>query len=1265
MFRLATMFAVVVLGSTHAFGEFTNIWDRVIGLPAPSTTVRTVVAQLGAKGYTCKIPVGRYQSLSLWTTNLTAQTPISLASSASRNASSYEQVVKVKASCSLSTDGDGNLRAQLAENSWVKEDPTVAQFYFQFSGPKGRTVVFQYQQGIVNEKVRGSAEFPQAFTPSESVTPDMFYGTQAGSTLADGEYHLSANLREGARYYFGVGREVATNCLLGVYNPTGEQVNLDVLTSFPAWHDVTTNVYDEITCMTNSETHMSVTVRYSIATNYEYVVSREYEIIGVMTNVGDVVIGPSTNLVNVTTNILGVATNSYPFSVENAFVQEIVTNFEYYVNSIQTNLVKVTNVVESGVCRTAWQYVPSVSGDYTFVFRGSGGQSFSLFHAALRQRSPGNHPNVHTLTLDQSASCIPGWMNDPESGFYDGVIDQSLYRLVTQRGASYSISLTDVTYPILVRAYDSGGSVLREQEIQESTNLSWMSFVADSSLSYIGVSLLSERDSSGIEQGFPIGIVNELQETGTTSVWEHVESGYEKVEHPEFNEEGAIVSPTNAVEGTDGCWYVPTYQWKEVERPVTSQVERVIYGIPTNEVGIVVSLLSRYVDDMDPMDDECCGQSLEGRFDYAPTMLAVAGETVTRNLFRDDSADWYSLELKAGYGYRVDLQVDSTEADAVLELEPCAIQVLEETGGRLVFWTATNAVCRFRVCHEGPSTMIDNCYTLKVQRELRDALGAQLYPEDEVFVGNGAVVYDGFLFQGGVLSGTIQVKASTTKKNITTVAATVQLTGGKYTYSKGVVQDGVVTGLIAAKSGAPVLDLVLGADGLYGTCGGYLVKGARNGMGKAGDKLSVLKKDYMSWWTLDCVYVENGVERNARLFLSVGTAGAVKVSGFLSDGTTFSAKTQMILGQDSAYVPVLIATKNGTKLRMLIRMTPTGKVFLEDGGLTMSNGEDAQIILSMGGRSDASLILALDTLDDYVPMVGVEYWAQVKMNALSRPVIFSAKGLPNGLRLASGTGLITGVPTKAGTFTVTITAKTTDVPTVSVVKDVVLKVRPLPFWASGTFNGAVFGSTNDVRGLMSLTVTSKGKISGKLQRNGLVWSLTAASYGRIGVDAENPVTVLPVKVIGKVGRQVVTNQLVVVEDVADLPADMVRGRAEMAFDADDAVAVQNLWKTELFKATAKSFEHKTLEVVPGVTLKFAKTGMVTATGRFVTGSDGKGKDIVYKATSSTILIPCDETASQFSVHLYFPPKVGRFDGFAQEFVLNWDGVQFMVEPRVD
>ena len=81
-----------------------------------------------------------------------------------------------------------------------------------------------------------------------------------------------------------------------------------------------------------------------------------------------------------------------------------------------------------------------------------------------------------------------------------------------------------------------------------------------------------------------------------------------------------------------------------------------------------------------------------------------------------------------------------------------------------------------------------------------------------------------------------------------------------------------------------------------------------------------------------------------------------------------------------------------------------------------------------------------------------------------------------------------------------------------------------------------------------------------------------------------------------------------------------------------------------------------------VTLKFASSGAVTASGKFVTGQDAKGKDVVYSASCSSVLVPEADAAGAgrppYRVFLYFPPKTGKFEGYADEVSLEWDGAAF-------
>ena len=60
---------------------------------------------------------------------------------------------------------------------------------------------------------------------------------------------------------------------------------------------------------------------------------------------------------------------------------------------------------------------------------------------------------------------------------------------------------------------------------------------------------------------------------------------------------------------------------------------------------------------------------------------------------------------------------------------------------------------------------------------------------------------------------------------------------------------------------------------------------------------------------------------------------------------------------------------------------------------------------------------------------------------------------------------------------------------------------------------------------------------------------------------------------------------------------------------------------------------------------------MTAAGRFVTGQDARGRDIVHSATCSTVLLPVGDDA--YEVYVCFPPKAGTFAGYAARLKLVW------------
>ncbi len=130
-------------------------------------------------------------------------------------------------------------------------------------------------------------------------------------------------------------------------------------------------------------------------------------------------------------------------------------------------------------------------------------------------------------------------------------------------------------------------------------------------------------------------------------------------------------------------------------------------------------------------------------------------------------------------------------------------------------------------------------------------------------------------------------------------------------------------------------------------------------------------------------------------------------------------------------------------------------------------------------------------------MVGVLFGLPLEVTSDSLPKV-SVSGLPAGLRFDATAMAITGAPSVAtAAKTVTITAKNVNPTTVTETFEIT--VAALPTWAWGAFNGwCLHGSLGE--GTISLDVTSKGQISGKLSVAGTNYSFKAASYLRIDED---------------------------------------------------------------------------------------------------------------------------------------------------------------------
>ena len=212
-------------------------------------------------------------------------------------------------------------------------------------------------------------------------------------------------------------------------------------------------------------------------------------------------------------------------------------------------------------------------------------------------------------------------------------------------------------------------------------------------------------------------------------------------------------------------------------------------------------------------------------------------------------------------------------------------------------------------------------------------------------------------------------------------------------------------------------------------------------------------------------------------------------------------------------------------------------------------------------------------------------------------------GLPNGLKFRNGR--ISGVPTKAGTYTVIFTKK---VGTQTHKASATFVIEALPEWAQGTFDG---GSDY---GQLSFTISKAGKLSGS-------W---------ISVNGKEKITYSAFD--GFANGAYVFGGLAINEQ------GMKSLEPNVPFEA-----YRNMWKTDR-KNEAKQLKGKVpqpQEVEGGsLSFKVGANGTVKVTGVF--GG--------YKASCSATLIPTDVDGT-YNIFVAFPEKYGKFVGFAKKLQL--------------
>ena len=145
----------------------------------------------------------------------------------------------------------------------------------------------------------------------------------------------------------------------------------------------------------------------------------------------------------------------------------------------------------------------------------------------------------------------------------------------------------------------------------------------------------------------------------------------------------------------------------------------------------------------------------------------------------------------------------------------------------------------------------------------------------------------------------------------------------------------------------------------------------------------------------------------------------------------------------------------------------------------------------------------LDVPDDTqaTPTAGVAFMLDAGQG--QRPATFSASGLPRGLRIDRATGVISGVPSKPGDYTVTVTALHANGTSTSYT--LAFTVQALDTELQGTFTGYCYEEDTPgqrrMRGLVTFKATKLGRLTAKVVLQTLNLSFSAKSWS--GVSGES------------------------------------------------------------------------------------------------------------------------------------------------------------------
>ena len=341
------------------------------------------------------------------------------------------------------------------------------------------------------------------------------------------------------------------------------------------------------------------------------------------------------------------------------------------------------------------------------------------------------------------------------------------------------------------------------------------------------------------------------------------------------------------------------------------------------------------------------------------------------------------------------------------------------------------------------------------------------------------------------------------------------------------------------------------------------------------------------------------------------TVSATAKSGFVFEGW-------YVLGADGTFLPYAFPSGDYRKTsQSLVLDKPItlhavfGVKTTSEDPISVLPSEFKYVASGVGGAIAAKIGEVDDVWYKGVALEGNIGWF---FKSKSLPTV-TLTGLPSGVKYDRVTAALSGVPTKAGTFTVKVSVRNVSGATATAAFKV--EVRDLPTWAYGTFDGAV--STNEegeVLGVVqSATCSNVGKLSGKVRIAGVDTTFTAASFSRFTMKGDVPTFYSVATYSAKENGKTVKKEFPLVFALNDEGLGAVEG---LFGESNVVMMVQNPWSVsdKPFVTSLPKFAKNLSCVIPSsllrpgenLTLKFAAKGKVSVAGKLL-GTDGKLKSV--------------------------------------------------------